>query len=68
MADLVDNNGGTVTDNLAKAELMNDYFSSVFTVVDTNNLPVLGDKADTAVYMRHFAPFSCQPSQRPESH
>ena len=46
MAGLVDNNGGTVTDNLAKAELMNDYFSSVFTVEDTNNLPVLGDKAE----------------------
>lgn len=45
MADLVDVQGNVINDDPSKAELLNDYFASVFTIEDMSNFPHIENRA-----------------------
>lgn len=46
IGDLVDKDGNQVTENEGKANVLNDFFASVFTREDYSNIPPFDDKVD----------------------
>jgi len=53
VADLKDDTGQVLSDNTAKASALNNYFTSVFTKEDTENVPTL-ESVDTEQKLSHI--------------
>ncbi|XP_071941051.1 uncharacterized protein [Antedon mediterranea] len=53
---LTDNNGKSVTEDTDKANLLNDSFASVFTIENTEDIPILSPRVDDIVLnIVHFS-------------
>ena len=49
--DLLDKDGNLVTEDLEKAEILNNHFASVFTVEDTSSIPTLDTNSNNLILL-----------------